>query len=45
VAIIIDAILRDGIYDPAGTKLIPPRYYDAAAYRETIRRVRRPRRR
>jgi glyoxylase-like metal-dependent hydrolase (beta-lactamase superfamily II) len=40
VAIIIDAILYDGIYDRAGTKLIPPRYYDAAAYRRTIRRVR-----
>jgi glyoxylase-like metal-dependent hydrolase (beta-lactamase superfamily II) len=39
VAIIIDAVLFDGIYDRAGTKLIPPRYYDAAAYRETIRRV------
>lgn len=40
VAIIIDAVLCDGIYDRAGTKLIPPRYYDAAAYRQTIRRVR-----
>jgi glyoxylase-like metal-dependent hydrolase (beta-lactamase superfamily II) len=40
VAIIIDAVLYDGIYDRAGTKLIPPRYYDAAAYRQTIRRVR-----
>jgi glyoxylase-like metal-dependent hydrolase (beta-lactamase superfamily II) len=40
VAIIVDAVLSDGIYDRAGTKLIPPRYYDAAAYRETIRRVR-----
>jgi glyoxylase-like metal-dependent hydrolase (beta-lactamase superfamily II) len=40
VAIIIDAVLYDGIYDRAGTKLIPPRYYDAAAYRGTIRRVR-----
>ena len=40
VVIIIDAVLYDGIYDRAGTKLIPPRYYDAAAYRETIRRVR-----
>ncbi|MBV9000162.1 MAG: MBL fold metallo-hydrolase [Solirubrobacterales bacterium] len=39
VAIIIDAVLYDGIYDRAGAKLIPPRYYDAAAYRETIRRV------
>jgi len=40
VAVIIDAVLYDGIYDRAGTKLIPPRYYDAAAYRETIRLVR-----
>ena len=43
VAIIIDAVLYDGIYDRAGIKLIPPRYYDAASYRETIRRVRRTR--
>jgi glyoxylase-like metal-dependent hydrolase (beta-lactamase superfamily II) len=40
VAIIVDALLYDGIYDRAGTKLIPPRYYDAASYRETIQRVR-----
>jgi glyoxylase-like metal-dependent hydrolase (beta-lactamase superfamily II) len=40
VAIIIDAVLSDGIYDRAGNRLIPPRYYDAAAYRSTIRRVR-----
>jgi glyoxylase-like metal-dependent hydrolase (beta-lactamase superfamily II) len=40
VAIVIDAVLYDGIYDRAGAKLIPPRYYDAAAYRDTIRRVR-----
>jgi hypothetical protein len=40
VAIIVDAVLYDGVYDRAGTKLIPPRYYDAAAYRATIRRVR-----
>lgn len=39
-AIVIDAALADGIYDRAGTKLIPPRYYDAAAYRSTIRRIR-----
>jgi glyoxylase-like metal-dependent hydrolase (beta-lactamase superfamily II) len=39
-AIIIDAVLRDGIYDRAGARLIPPRYYDAAAYEATIRRVR-----
>lgn len=40
VAIIIDAALLDGIYDRAGNKLIPPRYYDAEAYRETIRLIR-----
>jgi glyoxylase-like metal-dependent hydrolase (beta-lactamase superfamily II) len=39
-AIIIDAVLIDGVYDRAGNKLIPPRYYDAEAYRDTIRRVR-----
>jgi glyoxylase-like metal-dependent hydrolase (beta-lactamase superfamily II) len=40
VAIVIDAALYDGIYDRAGNKLIPPRYYDAVAYRETIGRIR-----
>lgn len=40
VAIIIDAALYDGIYDRAGNRLIPPRYYDAEAYRRTIRRIR-----
>ncbi len=40
IAIIIDAALLDGIYDRAGNKLIPPRYYDAGAYRRTIRRIR-----
>ena len=40
IAIIIDAALLDGIYDRAGNKLIPPRYYDAGAYRSTIRRIR-----
>ena len=40
VAITIDAALSDGIYDRAGNKLIPPRYYDADAYRSTIRRIR-----
>jgi glyoxylase-like metal-dependent hydrolase (beta-lactamase superfamily II) len=39
-AIIIDAALRDGIYDRAGERLIPPRYYDAPAYETTIRRLR-----
>lgn len=38
-AIIIDAVLSNGIYDRAGNKLIPPRYYDAAAQQETIRRL------
>jgi glyoxylase-like metal-dependent hydrolase (beta-lactamase superfamily II) len=40
VAVVIDAALYDGIYDRAGNKLIPPRYYDVAAYRHTIRRIR-----
>jgi glyoxylase-like metal-dependent hydrolase (beta-lactamase superfamily II) len=40
VAIVIDAALADGIYDRAGNRLIPPRYYDAVAYRKTIRRIR-----
>jgi glyoxylase-like metal-dependent hydrolase (beta-lactamase superfamily II) len=39
-AIIIDAALRDGIYDRAGQRLIAPRYYDAPAYEATIRRLR-----
>jgi glyoxylase-like metal-dependent hydrolase (beta-lactamase superfamily II) len=38
-AIIIDAVLADGIYDRAGNKLIPPRYYDLQALRETIARL------
>jgi glyoxylase-like metal-dependent hydrolase (beta-lactamase superfamily II) len=38
-AIIIDAVLYDGIYDRAGNRLIPPRYYDAPAYQNTIRRL------
>lgn len=40
VAITIDAALGDGIYDRSGNKLIPPRYYDAEAYRSTIRSLR-----
>ena len=36
----IDAVLSDGVYDRAGRRLIPPRYYDAAAYEATIRRLR-----
>jgi glyoxylase-like metal-dependent hydrolase (beta-lactamase superfamily II) len=39
-AIVIDAVLADGVYDRAGHRLIPPRYYDAAAYEATIRRLR-----
>jgi glyoxylase-like metal-dependent hydrolase (beta-lactamase superfamily II) len=39
-AVVIDAVLGDGIYDRAGQRLIPPRYYDALAYEATIRRVR-----
>jgi glyoxylase-like metal-dependent hydrolase (beta-lactamase superfamily II) len=39
-AIVIDAVLGDGVYDRAGNRLIPPRYYDAAAYEATIRRLR-----
>jgi glyoxylase-like metal-dependent hydrolase (beta-lactamase superfamily II) len=38
--IVTDAVLFDGIYDRAGRRLIPPRYYDAAAYEATIRRLR-----
>ena len=39
-AIVIDAALGDGIYDRGGNRLIPPRYYDVAAYEATIRRLR-----
>jgi glyoxylase-like metal-dependent hydrolase (beta-lactamase superfamily II) len=39
-AIVIDAVLSDGVYDRAGRRLIPPRYYDAGAYERTIRRLR-----
>jgi len=39
-AIVVDAVLADGVYDRAGNRLIPPRYYDAAAYEATIRRLR-----
>jgi len=38
-AIIIDAALERGIYDREGNLLQPPRYFDAAAYRSTIRRL------
>lgn len=36
-AIIIDAALESGIYDREGNRLIPPRYFDAAAYERTLR--------
>ena len=39
-AIIIDAVLADGVYDRAGNRLIPPRYYSATDYEATIRRLR-----
>jgi glyoxylase-like metal-dependent hydrolase (beta-lactamase superfamily II) len=39
-AIVIDAVLERGIYSTGGALLIPPRIYDLAAYRETIRRIR-----
>src|SRR3954449_4861000 len=39
-AIVIDALLADGVYDRAGNRLIPPRYYDAAACFTTIGRPR-----
>jgi glyoxylase-like metal-dependent hydrolase (beta-lactamase superfamily II) len=39
-AIVIDAVLSDGVYDRAGNRLIPPRYYSARDYEATIRRVR-----
>jgi glyoxylase-like metal-dependent hydrolase (beta-lactamase superfamily II) len=38
-AIVIDAVLADGIYDREGHKLIPPRYYDLQALRRTIERL------
>jgi glyoxylase-like metal-dependent hydrolase (beta-lactamase superfamily II) len=38
-AIVIDAVLGDGIYDRAGNRLIPPRYYSAVDYEATIRRL------
>jgi glyoxylase-like metal-dependent hydrolase (beta-lactamase superfamily II) len=36
-AVIIDAALESGIYDREGNRLIPPRYFDATAYENTIR--------
>jgi glyoxylase-like metal-dependent hydrolase (beta-lactamase superfamily II) len=38
-AVIIDAALADGVCDRAGNRLIPPRYYSAAGYEATIRRL------
>ncbi len=38
-AIVVDAVLADGIDDRAGNKLIPPRYYDLPALRQTIERL------
>jgi glyoxylase-like metal-dependent hydrolase (beta-lactamase superfamily II) len=38
--IIIDAALEVGIYDREGNLLQPPRYFDAVAYRDTIRTLR-----
>jgi glyoxylase-like metal-dependent hydrolase (beta-lactamase superfamily II) len=39
-AVVIDAVLSDGVYDRAGRRLIPPRYYTAPGYEATIRRLR-----
>jgi glyoxylase-like metal-dependent hydrolase (beta-lactamase superfamily II) len=39
-AIIIDAALETGIYDREENRLLPPRYFDAAGYRRTIRGLR-----
>ncbi len=38
-AIIVDAALEAGIYDREGNLLQPPRYFDAASYRSTIRKL------
>jgi glyoxylase-like metal-dependent hydrolase (beta-lactamase superfamily II) len=38
-AIIIDAVLETGLYDREGNRLIPPRYFDVARYRGTIRKL------
>ena len=38
-AIIIDAALETGIYDREGKRLIPPRYFDAVRYQNTIRKL------
>jgi glyoxylase-like metal-dependent hydrolase (beta-lactamase superfamily II) len=39
-AIVVDAALEAGIYDREGNLLQPPRYFDAASYRHTIRKLR-----
>jgi glyoxylase-like metal-dependent hydrolase (beta-lactamase superfamily II) len=39
-AIIIDAALETGIYDRGGNRLLPPRYFDAAGYQNTVRTLR-----
>jgi glyoxylase-like metal-dependent hydrolase (beta-lactamase superfamily II) len=39
-AIIIDAALETGIYDREGNRLLPPRYFDATGYQNTIRTLR-----
>ena len=36
-AIIIDAALETGIYDREGSRLLPPRYFDATGYQNTLR--------
>ncbi|MGI9050294.1 MAG: MBL fold metallo-hydrolase, partial [Rubrobacteraceae bacterium] len=38
-AIIVDAVLESGIYDRAGNRLIPPRYFDAGWIEGTIRKL------
>lgn len=38
-AIIIDAVLESGIYDRAGNRLIPPRYFDIGWIEGTIRKL------
>ena len=40
IALVIDAVLADGIRDRAGKLLIPPRIYDLPGYRRTIATLR-----
>ena len=40
IALVIDAVLADGIRDRAGQLLIPPRIYDLPGYRRTIATLR-----